>query len=119
MQTVPKATVICVQYQESGCRRVEVDCPYCYGNHWHEWPMEYDMPLLRESGCSPAQNKFADFERLVPVSEATVYRLVIPDWAQDSRFRTGYAKRNFDEAHTLVDADLLNALHDEEKASDE
>jgi hypothetical protein len=84
-----------VTYFENRTRTFEVECPNCYELHGHSWPLKENVIGLRQGACGE------------------LYDVKVPRWANNSRYRFGYAKLAPTE-HALISPDVLddNAIDD-------
>lgn len=80
---VRQTEVTAVTYRENATRTVSVVCPYCGQVEELRWP------------ATPHGSGYV-FQSTIPDTPAAcgggAYRVVVPSWAYDVRFRTGYRK---------------------------
>ena len=89
------AIVQSVTYSENRTRTIEVICPHCSLTHEHSWPLS-DVDIGHRQGhCGKG------------------YDVELPSWANDPRYRMGYAKHHATEPHPVVSTDDRddNAIH--------
>jgi hypothetical protein len=86
-----------VTYSENGTRTVEINCPHCLLTHEHSWPIDDADIGMRQGHCG------------------NLYDVAVPTWAQDTRYRYGYAKYAYSQPHSIAHTDTTdrddNAMH--------
>ena len=89
-------TVHAVTYHEVGTRTIEVNCPHCSQLHAHSWPISEATIGYRQGACGKG------------------YDVEFPSWANDPRYRSGYAKYAASQPHPVISADDRddNAMHE-------